>query len=93
MRASVSKGSGVGLHSLSREGKSTLRRPESSAVGPRYLRVPYLWIQPPVNPRYLGTKTILESSRKQNLRLVLDGNYLQSVYVVFTTMYVALVSC
>ena len=56
-------------------------------VGPPYPLVPHPWIQPTTDRKYL--KKIPESSMKQNSNLLYTGNYLHSIYIVFTTIYIA----
>ena len=38
-------------------------------------------------------KKFPESSKKQNLNLLHDGNYLHSIYIVFTIIYIAFALC
>ena len=47
----------------------------------------YPQIQPTMDWKYLGKK-IPESPKMQNLHLLRAGNYLRSIYTVFTTIYI-----
>ena len=57
-------------------------------VSPPYPQVPHLWIQPTLDQKYSG-KDIPESSKKQNLNMPHTGSYLDSICIVFTTIYIA----
>ena len=57
-----------------------------NTVSPPNVWVPNPQIQPTTNQKYSREKKIPESSKKQNLNLPHVGNYLHSVYTVFTTM-------
>ena len=57
-------------------------------VGCPYLHVLCLGIQPTVDQKYLE-KNFPEGSKAQNLNLSHAGNYLHSIYIVFTTIYIA----
>ena len=59
-----------------------------NAVGPLYLWVGHLWIQPTTDWKY-SEKKIPECSKKHNLNFLHTDNYLHSIYIVFTTIYIA----
>ena len=50
-----------------------------NTVTPAYLEVLHLWIQPNMDWKYLRGNP--ESSKKQNLSLLLGSNYLHSIYL------------
>ena len=59
--------------------------------GPPYLQVPYLWIQPIADWKYLGKKIchFSESSKKQNLTSLHADNHLHCIYNYLHCIYVA----
>ena len=59
--------------------------------GPQYPRVPHLQIQPTIFFQYgkYLEKKFQKIPKKQNLTLPHNGNYLHSINIVFTTIYIA----
>ena len=55
-------------------------------VGLLYLRIPYLRIQPTKDQK---KKKKSKNFQKENLSLPYTSNYLHSIYIVFTTIYIA----
>ena len=59
-----------------------------TTVSPPYPQVPEPWIQPSAGRKYLGKNP--ESSKKAKFEFARLGNYSHSIYIVLTTIYIAL---
>ena len=59
-------------------------------VSPQYLWVPHLQIRPTVDQKYLEKKNS-RKFQKAKWNLPHAGNYLHSIYIVFTTIYMAFI--
>lgn len=69
----------------------TILFPKGSTVSPLKLQVPYLQIQPITDQKFKKKKKkFSRSSRKQNLNLLYRDNFLHTIYIVFTTIYIVL---
>ena len=60
-------------------------------VGPPYTWVPHPWIQPALDWKYLGKRN--SKKYQKAIWICWTGNYLHSIYIVFTTIYIAFTLC
>ena len=78
----------LSLPGLSQVNLQCPRKAFCSTVSPPYLWVLHPQIQTTAGWKYSGKK-IPESSKKQKLNLPRASNYLHSIYIEFTTIYIA----